>query len=212
MTLTVVDSIWPTIGSILLSLTVTFLFNYFVGLPKKFNDAKKAEQKEKDELAEENRERDRRLDKLEEAVNNLPKYREQSKKIQEELRLTDVNILDVCNTIRTEVAENRQMIDSRLKGLENREKNTLRDRIYQLWRTFTDESLNPMETWTDMEKHSFDELVKDYESLGGNDFVHNIILPDMIRLRIVPMSDLEAVKKLFNSRKLSGKEDCDGNK
>ena len=69
-----------------------------------------------------------------------------------------------------------------------------------------------METWTDMEKHSFDELVKDYESLGGNDFVHNIILPDMIRLRVVPMSDLEVVKKLFNSRKLSDKKDCDENK
>ena len=63
MILTAIDSIWPTIGSILLSLTVTFLFNYFVGLPKKFNDAKKAEQIEKDELAAENRKRDRRIRK-----------------------------------------------------------------------------------------------------------------------------------------------------
>ena len=208
MTLTVVDSIWPTIGSILLSLTVTFLFNYFVGLPKKFNDAKKAEQKEKDELAEENRKRDRRLEALEEAVNNLPKYREQSKKIQEELQLADVNILDVCNTIRTEVAENRQMLDSRLKGLENREKNALRDRIYKLWRTFTDDYLNPRKTWTDMEKHSFDELVKDYESLGGNDYVHKVILPDMIKLKVITMDNLELVKALYESRN-SNKSDDD---
>lgn len=200
MILTVVDSIWPTISSILLSLTVTFLFNYFVGLPKKFNDAKKAEQKEKDQLAEENRERDRRLEKLEEAVNNLPKYREQSKKIQEELQLADINILDVCNTIRTEVAENRQMLDSRLKDLENREKNALREKIYKLWRTFTDNNLNPRKTWTDMEKHSFDELVKDYESLGGNDYVHKVILPDMIKLNVISMDNLELVKELYESR------------
>ena len=99
MTLTVVDSIWPTIGSILLSLTVTFLFNYFVGLPKKFNDAKKAEQKEKDELAEENRERDRRLDKLEEAVNNikLESRRYAKRQITWFKRTEGLNWFDVSN-------------------------------------------------------------------------------------------------------------------
>lgn len=146
MILAAVESgIWSTIGSILLSLVVTFLFNYFIGLPKKFKDAKKAEQTEKDELAEANRKRDKRLDKLEEAVDNLPVYREQSKKIQEELRNADVDIKGLCNTIRDDVNANRQMLDTRLKSLENREKNTLREKIYQLWRTFTDERLNPMQ-------------------------------------------------------------------
>ena len=51
-----------------------------------------------------------------------------------------------------------------------------------------------------MEKHSFDELVRDYESLGGNDYVHKVILPDMIRLAVVSMEDLEAVKRLYGSR------------
>lgn len=200
MILAAIDSIWPAVGSILLSLTVTFLFNYFIGLPKKFKDAKKAEQIEKDELAEANRKRDRRLDKLEEAVDNLPKYREQSLKIQEELKSADVNIVNICNIIKDEVSANRQMIDSRLKSLENREKNALREKIYQLWRTFTDKYLNPMHAWTDMEKHSFDELVRDYESLGGNDYVHKVILPDMIRLSVISMEDLEAVKRLYESR------------
>ena len=200
MILAVTDSIWPTVGSVLLSLTVTFLFNYFIGLPKKFKDSKKAEQVEKDELAEANKKRDRRLDKLEEAVDNLPKYRAQSLKIQEELKTADVNIVSICNTIKDEVSANRQMLDTRLKSLENREKNALREKIYQLWRTFTDEHLNPMHAWTDMEKHSFDELVRDYESLGGNDYVHKVILPDMVRLAVVSMEDLEAVKRLYESR------------
>lgn len=194
------NGILSTVGSILLSLVVTFLFNYFIGLPKKFKDARKAEQAEKDELTEANRKRDRRLDKLEEAVDNLPKYREQSKKIQEELRNADVDIKGLCNTIKNEVNANRQMIDTRLKSLENREKNTLREKIYQLWRTFTDERLNPMQAWTDMEKHSFDELVKDYESLGGNDYVHKVILPDMIKLKIITMDNLTLVKQLYESR------------
>ena len=200
MILTVANSIWPTVGSILLSLVVTFLFNYFIGLPKKFKDSRKAEQQEKDALAEENRKRDRRLDKLEEAVDSLPKYREQSKRIQEELRDADVGILDLCNIIRDEVNTNRAMLDTRLKNLENREKNTLRERIYQLWRTFTDEHLNPMGAWTNMEEHSFNELVRDYESLGGNDYVHKVILPDMTRLSVISMDNLAEVKKLYESR------------
>ena len=132
MILTAIDSIWPAVGSILLSLIVTFLFNYFIGLPKKFKDAKKAEQIEKDELAEANRKRDRRLDKLEEVVDNLPKYRAQSKKIQEELQQADIGILDVCNVIKNEVNANRQMLDIRLKSLEKRDKNRLREQIYKL--------------------------------------------------------------------------------
>lgn len=204
MILAAVESgIWSTIGSILLSLVVTFLFNYFIGLPKKFKDAKKAEQAEKDELAEANRKRDKRLDKLEEAVDNLPVYREQSKKIQEELRNADVDIKGLCNTIKDEVNANRQMLDTRLKSLESREKNTLREKIYQLWRTFTDERLNPMQAWTDMEKHSFEELVKDYESLGGNDYVHKVILPDMIKLKIITMDNLTLVKQLYESRNIN---------
>ena len=51
-----------------------------------------------------------------------------------------------------------------------------------------------------MEKHSFDELVKDYESLGGNDYVHKVILPDMIQLRVIYMTNLNAVKELYESR------------
>lgn len=200
MILTTMDSIWPHVGSVLLSLVVTFLFNYFIGLPKKFNDAKKAEQIEKDELAAENKKRDRRIAELEEAVSHLPKYREQSKKIQEELQQADVSILEVCRVIKDEVNANRKMLDDRLKSLEKRDKNSLRDKIYKLWRTFTDPYLNPMQAWTDMEKHSFDELVKDYESLGGNDYVHSVVLPDMMRLRVIAMDNLALVEQLFQSR------------
>ena len=203
MILAATSGTWSTVGSILLSLTVTFLFNYFIGLPKKFKDARKEEQLEREKLAEENKKRDKRLEELEEVVSNLPKYRAQSKKIQEELQEADVNILEVCNTIKEEVNANREMLDTRLKSLEKRDKNSLRDKIYKLWRTFTDQRLNPMQAWTDMEKHSFDELVKDYESLGGNDYVHSVVLPSMMRLKVISMDNLALVEQLFRSRHAS---------
>lgn len=145
-----------------------------------------------------------RLEDVEEATSHYPEYRAQSLRIQGELQQADINILDVCNTIKNDVVANRAMLDSRLKSLENREKNALRDKIYEHWRNFTSPTLNPRQTWTDMEQHAFNELVKDYESLGGNDYVHKVILPEMSRLAVIPYIDnLDAVKELFESRNTS---------
>lgn len=60
-----------------------------------------------------------------------------------------------------------------------------------------------------MERHSFYELVKDYESLGGNDYVHQVILPAMTRLSVISMEDLNAVKELFESRTAKHISSCD---
>jgi hypothetical protein len=147
---------------------------------------------------------------VEEATSHYPEYRAQSLAIQAQLNQTDVNILEVCNTIKESVNANREMLDSRLKSLENREKNALREKIYHLWRTFTNTYLNPMQAWTDMELHSFYELVRDYESLGGNDYVHKVILPAMTTLTVISMEDLHAVKELFESRNTAqAKRPCD---
>ena len=53
-----------------------------------------------------------------------------------------------------------------------------------------------------MEHHSFFKLVKDYEDLGGNDYVHEVVLPEINRLHVIPMSDLEALKELYTSRRI----------
>ena len=141
-----------------------------------------------------------RLGCVEESVSHYPEYRQQSLQMQAQLKAADVGILEVCNAIKDDVAANRQLLDERLKSLERREKNALREKILDLYRKFTDDVLNPMSAWTDMEHHSFFELVKDYESLGGNDYVHKVILPAMNQLDIISMDDLEAVKELYDSR------------
>jgi len=60
-----------------------------------------------------------------------------------------------------------------------------------------------MRAWTEMEHHSFFELVKDYEDLGGNDYVHSDVLPDMNRLRVIPMSDRTTLYELMHSRRIN---------
>jgi hypothetical protein len=75
-------------------------------------------------------------------------------------------------------------------------------KILTEYRLYTDEVKNPMQAWSEMEHHSFFQLVEDYESLGGNDYVHGTILPAMNELDIIPMSDLDALKDLYNSRQV----------
>ena len=182
-----------TVCTVFASLLVTFIFNKVSGLPKELKKQREEERMERERIEE-------RLTSLEEAVGKYPSYRAQSLQIQDQLKQADVNILEVCTAIKEDVVANREMLDSRLKSLERREKNALREKILGLYRTFTDETLNPMGAWTDMERHSFFELVKDYESLGGNDYVHKVILPAMNNLNVITMDDLEAVKELYESR------------
>ena len=187
------ENILGSIGTILLSLIVTFLFNYFVTLPKKIKSSKDKEEEEKKEL-------NKRIKALEEAVSKYPKYREQSLNIQETLQETDKSILDLCNAIKEDVVANREMLDTRLINLERREKNALRAKILEEYRNYTDSRKNSMLAWSEMEHHSFFELVKDYEELGGNDYVHNVIIPEVNRLDVIPMSNLKRLKEMYDGR------------
>jgi hypothetical protein len=202
-----------TVGSVVLTLTVTLLFNKLVALPKAIRDQRAAEEAaqaareeqariEREQLMQENRERDNRIAALQAAVDALPSYRAQSLQIQAQLQNADHEILEACNVIKESVLENRQVLDLRLDRLERREKNALRQKILNEHRIFTDEHMNPMQAWTEMEHHSFFKLVEDYEDLGGNDYVHSEVLPAMNRLRIIPMSDRNALYELMASRQL----------
>ena len=188
--------------SIILTLTVTTIFNYFVGLPKKMRTEKEQARKEKDQLMRDNERRDARIAALEEQVNALPSYRQHSIEVQESLRASDKAIIEMCSEISASVIENRREVIERLRQLEEREKNALRAKILDEYRLYTDESKNPQAAWSEMEAHSFFELVKDYEKLGGNDFVHSVVMPAMYELEIIPMSDRVRLKELYNSRKI----------
>ena len=189
-------------GSTALTLIVKWLFDYFIGLPKKIRQAREEERQEKERLMEDNKKRDERLAKVEAAVNELPKYREKSREIQETLQATDKEIVELCGAIRDSVIQNRIEVLDKLQRLEDREKNSLRSKILDEHRLYTDDSRNTMKAWSEMEEHSFREIVKDYEALGGNDYVHHVVLPEMNRLDVVKMSDLEGLKRLYDSRKV----------
>ena len=142
------------------------------------------------------------IQKLQDTVDKLPQYREQSIKIQKELKDADVSIVELCEVIKTEVMENRKEVLCKLERLEAREKNALRAKILEEHRLYTDESRNPMKAWSEMEEHSFRKLLEDYEALGGNDYVHDIVIPEMNRLNVIPMSNVIKLKELYDSRRI----------
>ena len=195
-------NIWATIYSVLITLTVTFIFNYFVGLPKKIRNDKEQDKKIVNNLILRIDSQEQNIKKLQDIVDKLPQYREQSLKIQAELKETDVSITELCETIKNEVVENRKEVMQKLNRLEEREKNALRAKILEEHRFYTDEQRNPLKAWSEMEEHSFRKLVEDYEALGGNDYVHEIVLPDMNRLDVISMQDLIRLKELYDSRKI----------
>ena len=191
-----------TVITLITTMTVTLLYNKIIGLPKAIKKQKEEEMKKEAQLAKENKERDDKIAKLQAAVDALPGYRQQSLNIQTQLQNTDKEILAACKTIQDGVKENQKVLNSRLDRLEKREKNAIRAKLLDEHRLFTDPTKNPMLAWSEMEHHSFFELVKDYEGLGGNDYVHSTVIPDMNGLNVIPMSNKEELLKLMNSRKL----------
>lgn len=181
-------AVLSSIGSVLLTLTVTLIFNKIVAIPKEVRQQRAKERAEKEQLKKDNKSHSAEITELQESVENL--------------KCADVDILALCEEIRLNVLENKNTLNERLDRLEKREKNALRQKILQEYRLFTDDSMNPMKAWTEMEHHSFFELVRDYEDLGGNDYVHSEVLPAMNRLRVISMTDRNTLYELMNSRKL----------
>ena len=184
----------------LASLLVTFIFNKVAGIPKDLKKQREADRKRIANIEETVEKMEERLAKVEEAVGHYPEYRAQSLQIQNQLEKTDNHILEVCDSIKSAVIANGERIDKRLGDLERREKNALRAKILDEYRLYTDDRKNPMKAWSEMEHHSFFKLVEDYESLGGNDYVHRTIVPAMNELDVISMSDSDKLKELYQSR------------
>ena len=187
-------------GSVVLTLTVTLIFNKLVGIPKEVKKQKEAERVEKEKRDTEFKNLKQKVASLEVVVGSLPEYRAQSLQIQQQLQTADTTILATCQQIQNGVTENQRVLNARLDKLEKREKNALREKLLREYRLMTSEVLNPRQAWSEMECHAFFELVKDYEDLGGNDYVHEVVIPAVNDLDVIPMTDVVALSQLFRSR------------
>ena len=97
----------------------------------------------------------------------------------------------IFNTIKTFV------MDLELQNALTKMKNSL----LQSYRYYCSTTKNPMHAWTELEKEVFDNLFDDYEKLGGDGFMHSVVQPEIEKLDVIPMSDVEQIQLLYSSRK-----------
>lgn len=189
--------IFGHIVTVALTLTITLIFNKLVGVPKELKKQREAAKEKEEQLKRENCARDAKIASLESAIND---HRNQSSHIQVQLQNTDQEILQACSDIKAGILDNQNILNERLDRLEKREKNAIRAKLLDEFRLFTDPIKNPMLAWSEMEHHSFFEQIKDYEELHGNDYVHSTVIPAVNELKVIPISDKQALLELMNSR------------
>lgn len=199
-------TILATVCSVLITLIVTFLFNKLVALPKAIKKQKEAEltaMAAKEEAERQYKAKiEERLKRVEDAVDALPGYRAQSFAIQAELKAEQSEIVKLCKAMNSTI----ENMDARLihtqEQSNEREKNDLRQKLINEYRLFTSPVKNPMKAWSEMEYKAFMSQVKDYEALGGNDYIHKTVLPAMNDLEVISMCDEDRLAELMASRQL----------
>jgi predicted RNase H-like nuclease (RuvC/YqgF family) len=199
-------TILATVLSVIVTLVVTLIFNKLIALPaavkkQREEELKAVATKEKAEK-EYKAEIDARLKRVEAAVDALPGYRQQSFQIQAKLEAEQSEVVQLCKSLKETITA----MDERLKATQaqtnERAMNDLRQKLISEYRLFTNPNKNPMRAWSEMERKAFMSQVKDYEKLGGNDYIHKTVLPAMNDLEEISMCDTERLAELMSSRVL----------
>lgn len=78
-----------------------------------------------------------------------------------------------------------QMINEQYEETRQIKRNELREKLLNMYRYYTSIENNPKQEWTEMEAEVFWDLFEDYETLGGNGFMHETVKPAMKALKVV---------------------------
>ena len=155
-------------------LAIFFLYAIYKEI-KKFNDAKIAEHQRR---AEEERVQKEKLESAYAVTQKYPIYHQESIDIRDGLKKEIQEIRDYCSTLMKRFEEIEEQN-------RKRECSKLRDMLLQNYRYYTNECQNPSKSWTRMESEAFWELFEEYESAGGNGYMHSVVRPAMEQLYIV---------------------------
>ena len=146
-------------------------------------------------------EKETALEKLQKDVKGMKENPTVTKKEWEELKNKQDNLEKVLN----EILEAQKVIVAKQDAFEVENRlhnlNKLRDSLLQNYRYYSSIEKNPLGAWSEMEQDAFDNLLKDYETLGGNGFIHTTVAPAMATLEIIPMDNQDRITELMKSRK-----------
>lgn len=112
---------------------------------------------------------------------------------------------DSLESVLNEILKTQKILAEKQENFEAENKahnlNKLRDRLIQSYRYYTSEEKNPLKAWSEMEQEAFNNLFEDYETLGGNGFMHSTVAPAMSALEVISMSNQDKITELMKSRR-----------
>lgn len=115
------------------------------------------------------------------------------------------NKQDSLESVLNEILKTQKILAEKQENFEAENKahnlNKLRDRLIQSYRYYTSEEKNPLKAWSEMEQEAFNNLFEDYETLGGNGFMHSTVAPAMSALEVISMSNQDKITELMKSRR-----------
>ena len=147
---------------------------------KTYLDKRYADKQAKDEAE---KSRNEQIKEALEAVSHYPEYREQSKKIQQELKTE-------LGKIRESLQDLSTRVDTMEQGRKEEDLHKLRDLLIKAYNYYADPEKKPSGAWTRMEAETFWDLFYDYEAKGGDGYIHSTVQPAVERLRIIEMDDV----------------------
>lgn len=115
--------------------------------------------------------KDKKLEDVIAAVSDIVKHMDKNIKMQENLT--------------EQVEELKERLDRMESEQTTRAKNNIRDKLIKYYQHYTNPETNPTLSWTEMEHHSYRELLQDYTNAGGNDYIHRVVEPAMDKLTII---------------------------
>lgn len=118
-------------------------------------------------------------------VNKYPEYRAQSRAIQQDFQNQINSLKDSQERLEEVQKETLESLNTLKANMEKREKNKLQDKLLQSYRYYTDKEKNPEQTWSPMESQAFWALFSDYEDVGGNGYIHSVVMPAMKLLKVI---------------------------
>lgn len=131
---------------------------------------------------------------------NRTRDRAQSFEIQRELKDNQKDLKESIVALSRKQEEVIQKVQNLAEQNRKYELADMRETLLQSYRYYTNTRTNPMLSWTAMEAHAFWEQYGSYESLGGNDYMHSTVKPEMNKLIEIPMGDIKRVAELMESR------------
>ena len=117
-------------------------------------------------------------------------------------KISDVQtgLTDMINSVAETQKEIIKKVDSLAEQSRKYQLADIRETLLQAYRYYTGDSTNRLKAWTEMEANAFWEQYATYKDHGGNGYMESVVKPEMNKLRVIPLSDVDAISELMESR------------